>query len=167
MPPGRGPPGPGRVVSDDVDAHRAGGAADLLLGRLEVVGVEVRHLDLGDLGDVGLGDPADGLAPGSGEAFSRPAFCRSSTGVGGVFRMNENERSSKTVISTGTIVPTWDSVAALYALTKSMIATPCGPSAVPTGGAGLALPAGIWILTMAATRFRAIWGVLPTAWRPG
>ena len=51
--------------------------------------------------------------PGSLAAFSRPAFWRSSTGVGGVLRMNVNVRSSKTVISTGTIVPTCDSVAAL------------------------------------------------------
>jgi hypothetical protein len=29
-----------------------------------------------------------------------------------------------------------------------MIAMPCGPSAVPTGGAGLAFPASIWILTI-------------------
>ena len=84
--------------------------------------------------------------------------------------MNENVRSSKIVISTGMIVPTWFSVAALYCFTKSMIATPCGPSAVPTGGAGLALPAGIWILTIAATLFfamtvRSSSGV--TAWRPG
>src|SRR6188474_3256787 len=41
-----------------------------------------------------------------------------------------------------------------------MIATPWGPSAVPTGGAGLALPAGIWILTIAATFFFAISGLL-------
>src|SRR5829696_8794095 len=39
-----------------------------------------------------------------------------------------------------------------------MIATPWGPSAVPTGGAGVALPAGIWILTIAATLFFAIEG---------
>src|SRR6187200_2731211 len=37
-----------------------------------------------------------------------------------------------------------------------MIAMPCGPSAVPTGGAGVALPAGIWILTIAATLFFAM-----------
>src|SRR3954470_10130616 len=37
-----------------------------------------------------------------------------------------------------------------------MIATPCGPSAVPTGGAGVAAPAGIWILTIAATFFLAM-----------
>src|SRR5215208_432962 len=41
-----------------------------------------------------------------------------------------------------------------------MIATPCGPRAVPTGGAGLALPAGIWILTIAATLFFAMSGHL-------
>src|SRR5215207_8535573 len=41
-----------------------------------------------------------------------------------------------------------------------MIATPWGPSAVPTGGAGLALPAGIWILTIAATLFFAMTWVL-------
>src|SRR5689334_6177699 len=70
--------------------------------------------------------------------------------------MNVNDRSSKIVISTGTIVPRWFSVCALYALQKSMIATPCGPSAVPTGGAGVAAPAGIWILTIARTFFLAI-----------
>ena len=37
-----------------------------------------------------------------------------------------------------------------------MIAMPCGPSAVPTGGAGLALPAGIWILTTVTTFFFAM-----------
>src|SRR6266567_969193 len=73
--------------------------------------------------------------------------------------MKVNERSSKTVISTGTIVPRWFSVCALYILQKSMIATPCGPSAVPTGGAGVAAPAGIWIFTTAATRFFAMTGV--------
>ena len=70
--------------------------------------------------------------------------------------MNVNERSSKIVISTGTIVPRCASVLALYSLQKSMIATPCGPSAVPTGGAGVAPPAGIWIFTMAETFFLAI-----------
>ena len=76
--------------------------------------------------------------------------------MGGVFRMNVKVRSSKTVISTGTMVPTWLSVAALYCLQKSMMATPWGPSAVPTGGAGVALPAGIWIFTTAATFFLAM-----------
>src|SRR6266567_3869621 len=34
-----------------------------------------------------------------------------------------------------------------------MILTPCGPRAVPIGGAGLAFPAGICSLTTALTRF--------------
>src|SRR5207302_844307 len=59
--------------------------------------------------------------PGVIEPLSTPAAWRSSTGVGGVLRMNVNERSSKTVISTGTIVPRWFSVWALYILQKSMI----------------------------------------------
>ena len=64
------------------------------------------------------------------------------------------------VISTGTIVPRWFSVAALYCLQNSIVCTPCGPRAVPTGGAGVAAPAGSWIFTMAATRRRAM-KVLP------
>src|SRR5271156_1609052 len=34
-----------------------------------------------------------------------------------------------------------------------MILTPCGPSAVPTGGAGVALPAGICNFTLPVTFF--------------
>src|SRR5688572_16695620 len=37
-----------------------------------------------------------------------------------------------------------------------MMATPWGPSAVPTGGAGVAWPAGIWIFTTARTFFLAM-----------
>ena len=144
------------VPSDDLDPHRAGRARDLLLGRLEIVGVEVGHLGLRDLGDLRVGDGPDAVTPGATAPLSTPAAWRRSTGVGGVFRMNVNDRSSKTVISTGTIVPRWFSVCALYILQKSMIATPWGPSAVPTGGAGVACPAGIWILTTAATFFLAM-----------
>src|SRR5919107_20169 len=50
------------------------------------------------------------------------------------------------VISTGITEPRWPSVAALYALTNSMMLTPWGPSAVPTGGAGVAAPALIWVM---------------------
>src|SRR5947209_7278337 len=101
--------------------------------------------------------------PGLFEPLSSPSVLRMRTAVGGVLSTNENVRSSKIVISTGTIVPFWASVAALYALQKSMIATPCGPRAVPTGGAGVAAPAGIWIFTTAATRFLAM-AVLPVSW---
>src|SRR5580698_10465513 len=51
------------------------------------------------------------------------------------------------VISTGTIVPRWFSVAALYCLQNSMVCTPWGPRAVPTGGAGVATPGGRWNFT--------------------
>src|SRR6201996_4526491 len=51
------------------------------------------------------------------------------------------------------MLPRWASVAALYCFTKSMMLTPCGPRAVPTGGAGVAAPAGSCTLTMALTFF--------------
>src|SRR6478735_1109392 len=57
------------------------------------------------------------------------------------------------VISTGMTLPRMDSVWALYALQKSMMLTPCGPSAVPTGGAGVAEPACSCTLTSAAIFF--------------
>ena len=92
--------------------------------------------------------------------FSMPAAFRIRTGAGGVFSLKVNVRSLKTVISTGMMVPTCDSVAALYAFTNSMMLSPCGPSAVPTGGAGVAFPAGIWIFTMVTTCFLATTGSL-------
>src|SRR5215471_2787308 len=57
------------------------------------------------------------------------------------------------VISTGMMFPRCDSVAALYCLQKSMMLTPCGPRAVPTGGAGVACPAFSCTLTIAAIFF--------------
>ena len=99
--------------------------------------------------------PTDSL-PGFCEPFSSRSASRINTAVGGVFVTNENERSSKIVISTGMIVPRWASVWALYILQKSMMFTPWGPRAVPTGGAGVAAPAGIWIFTMATTCFFAM-----------
>src|SRR5579863_4987798 len=52
-------------------------------------------------------------------------------------------------MSTGMTVPFIDSVAALYCLQNSIVWMPCGPRAVPTGGAGVAPPASSWILTTA------------------
>jgi hypothetical protein len=49
------------------------------------------------------------------------------------------------------IRPSCAAVFALKFLQKSMMFTPCGPSAVPTGGAGVALPAAIWSFTIAVT----------------
>src|SRR5207249_2620534 len=47
--------------------------------------------------------------------------------------------------------PSSFAVLALKFLQKSMMLTPCGPSAVPTGGAGVALPAAICSFTTACT----------------
>src|SRR6185436_14057871 len=47
------------------------------------------------------------------------------------------------------ISPSSFAVFALKFLQKSMMFRPCGPSAVPTGGAGVALPAAIWSFTCA------------------
>src|SRR4051794_21924586 len=57
------------------------------------------------------------------------------------------------VISTGMTLPRMASVWALYALQKSMMLTPWGPRAVPTGGAGVAAPAWSCTLTSAAIFF--------------
>src|SRR5450755_3698524 len=89
---------------------------------------------------------------GSPLPLATPAAFLISSGAGGVLVTNSNDRSSKIVISTGMMLPRWASVAALYCLQKSMMFTPCGPSAVPTGGAGVAWPAGSCTLTTAATR---------------
>src|SRR5512146_1873614 len=56
---------------------------------------------------------------------------------------------------TGIIKPSWSfaDVFGLKALQKSMIFTPCCPSAGPTGGAGVAFPAGICNFTWPITFF--------------
>ena len=48
------------------------------------------------------------------------------------------------VIWAGITWPTLSAVFSLYYLVNSMMLMPCGPSAVPTGGAGVALPALSW-----------------------
>src|SRR5713101_6458115 len=90
---------------------------------------------------------------GSAEPLAKPQARLMSTGTGGVLVIKENDRSEKMVITTGMIRPSWSlaDVLALNALQNSMILTPCGPSAVPTGGAGVALPAGICSLTCPVT----------------
>jgi hypothetical protein len=75
---------------------------------------------------------------GTDEPLAIPAAFLISSAAGGVLVMNVNERSSKIVISTGITFPRMGSVAALYALQNSMMFTPWGPRAVPTGGAGVA-----------------------------
>ena len=52
------------------------------------------------------------------------------------------------MITTGMVISSFACawVRALNCLQNSMMFTPCWPSAGPMGGAGLALPAGIWSL---------------------
>src|ERR1019366_7227711 len=90
----------------------------------------------------GVGDPLSTLA----------AFLMSSA-AGGVLVMKVNERSSYTEISTGMTLPRCDSVCALYCLQNSMMLTPCWPRAGPIGGAGVAAPALICSLMIAARFF--------------
>src|SRR3954452_1553032 len=90
---------------------------------------------------------------GSPEPLSSRSASLIRTAAGGVFVMKGNERSSKTVISTGVMRPFWSAVCALYALQNSMMLTPCWPRAGPTGGAGVAAPALIWSLMTAVNRF--------------
>src|SRR4051794_10175871 len=87
-----------------------------------------------------------------------PMAWRISTAAGGVLVMNVKERSSKTVISTGIVVPMSFAVWALNALTNSMMLMPCWPSAGPTGGAGEAWPPGACSLMVVRT-FLAIFKV--------
>src|SRR5438270_9041981 len=46
------------LLPRDPDAHRTRGAGHLLLGGVDVVGVQVGHLRLGDLGQLRVGDRA-------------------------------------------------------------------------------------------------------------
>src|SRR5467141_2687248 len=80
---------------------------------------------------------------GSAEPLAMLAARFSRTEAGGVIRMTVKVRSVYPVTSTGKIIPSGSlAVLALNCLQKSMMFKPCGPSAVPTGGAGVAFPAG-------------------------
>mmetsp|Transcript_80317 Transcript_80317/g.181244 ORF Transcript_80317/g.181244 Transcript_80317/m.181244 type:complete len:210 (+) Transcript_80317:298-927(+) len=67
--------------------------------------------------------------------------------VGGVFSSSVKLRSLMTWTITGMMLPAWAAVRALYSLTKKAIFAPKAPKAGPTGGAGVALPAGRLSLT--------------------
>ena len=66
-----------------------------------------------------------------------------STAAGGVFVMKLKLLSAYTVITTGMITSPLSAVLALNCFVNSTMLTPCCPSAGPTGGAGVAFPAGI------------------------
>src|SRR5947208_5546187 len=90
---------------------------------------------------------------GIAEPFSMPAALRIRSAAGGVRVTKVKERSSKTVTTAGTMAPANFAVRSLYSLTNAIMLMPCWPSAGPTGGAAVALPASTWILTTALTFF--------------
>src|SRR6266446_3977317 len=87
------------------------------------------------------------------DPLTMPAACFSKAEAGGDFVMNEKERSEYTVTTTGVIMLACPWVCALKALQNSMILTPCCPRDGPTGGEGVACPAGTCNFTFATTCF--------------
>ena len=67
--------------------------------------------------------------------------------------MKSNVLSSYRLISTGTISPPLSLVASLNLVQNSCKLIPAGPKTVPTGGAGVAFPAGICYLIFFTTSF--------------
>src|SRR6185436_15297131 len=63
---------PPEDLADDLDTHAPGGAFDLAHRGVDVVGVEVGHLDARDLADLVAGHAPDGLAPGRHRALLYP-----------------------------------------------------------------------------------------------
>ena len=108
-------------LSRHADAHRPGRAGNLTLGRLEIVGIEVGHLDLGDLPELSVGDRAHGFL-----AWRRGAFLGAgclSQQHGGRRRL-EDERERSVLEDRDLDGPRWASVAALYCLQNSIVWTP-------------------------------------------
>src|SRR3989344_4280679 len=87
------------------------------------------------------------------EPFSGPAALRMRRDAGGFLTMKSKLRSLYTFMTTGRILPASGFVCVLNWLTNSPMLTPAGPSAVPTGGAGVAAPAGICNLIILVTCF--------------
>src|SRR4029077_5043987 len=95
---------------------------------------------------------------GAPEPLAIPAARLSRIEAGGVLVMKVNERSLYTVITTGMISPSisfWV-VRALNCLQNSIMLICAWPSAGPTGGAGVALPAAICNFTKPVTFFAII-----------
>src|ERR1700722_17877757 len=84
----------------------------------------------------------------------------SSIDAGGDLVMKVKLLSLKTVMTTGRISPTCFWVTALNSLQKAIILTPFCPRAGPTGGAGLAWPAGICSLIVATISFAIVCNVV-------
>src|ERR1700730_1001050 len=97
---------------------------------------------------------------GSFEPAAMLAAFFNSIAAGGLLVMKVNDLSLKTVITTGRISPACFWVTALNSLQNAMILTPFCPRAGPTGGAGLAWPAGICSLMVATTSFAIVFNVV-------
>src|SRR5258708_37473056 len=89
---------------------------------------------------------------GSPDPLAKPAAFFRRADTGGILVIKVKLRSSKTVITAGMTMPgSLVFVRSLNCLQKSMMLTPCWPSAGPTGGAGFAAPAGICSLITVRT----------------
>src|SRR5712691_12398571 len=82
------------------------------------------------------------VRPAAPLPLSIPAAFLIRSAAGGVLVTKRNERSSKIVMSAGMTMPDWVAVRSLYSFKNAIMLMPCWPSAGPTGGAGVALPAG-------------------------
>ena len=115
----------------------------------DVEAVQIRHLDLGDLFHLLQRDLADFRLVRFGRALRhidgaldqhRDRRRLGDKGERTIREDRDHHRDDQTFLVLRRVL-------ALNALQNSMMLTPCGPSAVPTGGAGVALPAGICNLT--------------------
>ena len=80
---------------------------------------------------------------GTPDPLMMPAAFFKRSEAGGVFVTKEKLRSLYMEMTTGIILPSSFWVRPLNCLQNSIMLTPCWPSDGPTGGAGLAFPAGI------------------------
>src|SRR5208282_3038070 len=94
--------------------------------------------------------------PAIPEAFANLALFLINADVGGVLMIKSNDLSLYTVMTTGNGRGSLPLVLSLKDLQNIMMLTPCCPSAGPTGGAGLAWPAGTYNLICATTSFAII-----------
>ena len=82
------------VNSVDVQSHAAGRAFDHPHGVLDVAGIEIGHLHLDDVFDLGLRSPLPTFSLfGTPEPLAMPAAFLSSAAAGGLLVTKSNERS--------------------------------------------------------------------------
>ena len=132
----------GQLVGDR-NAHAAAGAGDHADGRLQVRRVQVGHFGAGDLLQLLLRDGRDlRLVGHAGTALDTDSLLDKDSRRG---RLGDEAEGTVSVNSddNGDDLPIWPLVRSLNSLVNAMMLTPFWPKAGPTGGAGVALPAGI------------------------